>query len=92
MKTYVEPDEVTLMEKAASNLRDKILIRLLFHLGCRISEALALKVEDIGFTQGTVTIVHLKRRVSLSCTSCGARLGISHTFCPKCGVRIDEAS
>ena len=92
MKAYVEPDEVALMEKVASNLRDKLLIRLLLHLGCRISEALALKVEDIDFTNGTVTIVHLKRRVNLSCASCGARLGMSHTFCPKCGARIDEAS
>ena len=92
MKAYVEPDEVALMEKAASNLRDKLLIRLLFHLGCRISEALAIGVEDIDFRQGTVTIVHLKHRVKLSCTSCGARLGMSHTFCPKCGVKIDEGS
>jgi len=80
------------MEKVASNLRDKILIRLLFHLGCRISEALALKVEDIDFTQGTVIIVHLKHRVNLSCANCGARLAVSHTFCPKCGVKIDEAT
>ena len=92
MKTYVEPDEVTLMEKATTNLRDRLLIRLLFHLGCRVSEALALKVEDIDFKQGTVTIVHLKHRVKLSCPSCGARLGVSHSFCPKCGVRIDEAT
>ena len=27
----------------------KLLIRLLFHLGCRISEALALEVKDIDF-------------------------------------------
>jgi len=92
MKAYVEPDEVALMEKAASNLRDKLLIRLLFHLGCRISEALALKVEDIDFIQGTVTIVHLKRRVNLSCPNCKAKLGMSHTFCPKCGVKVDEAN
>ena len=92
MKAYVEPDEVALMEKAASNLRDKLLIRLLFHLGCRISEALALRVEDIDFAKGTVTIVHLKRRMNLSCASCGARLGMSHTFCPKCGVKVDEAN
>jgi len=92
MKTYLEPDEVTLMEKAASNLRDKILIRLLFHLGCRISEALALEVEDIDFTRGTITIIHLKRRVKLSCANCGATLGVSHSFCPKCGVRINEAT
>ena len=92
MKTYVEPEEVTLMEEAASNLRDKILIRLLFRLGCRVSEALALKVEDINFVQGTITIIHLKRRVNLSCTNCGARLGVSHTYCPKCGVKINETS
>jgi integrase/recombinase XerD len=79
------------MEKAASNLRDRLLIRLLFHLGCRVSEALALKVEDVDFARGTVTIVHLKRRVKLSCTSCGATLGLSHSYCPKCGVKIDEA-
>jgi len=92
MKAYIEPEEIIMLEKAASNLRDKLLIRLLFHLGCRISEALALKVEDIDFTQGTVTIVHLKHRVKLSCSNCGARLGVSHTFCPKCGLRINEAT
>jgi integrase/recombinase XerD len=91
MKTYLELEEVAQLEKAASNLRDKLLIRVLFHLGCRISEALALKVEDIDFEQGTISIIHLKRRVKLSCASCGARLSINHNFCPKCGVKIDEA-
>ena len=91
MKAYIEPEEVTLMEKATTNLRDRLLIRLLFHLGCRISEALAVKVEDIDFTQGTVIIVHLKHRVNLSCASCGARLGMSHTFCPKCGGKVEKA-
>jgi integrase/recombinase XerD len=89
-KTYLEPKEIEQLENAATNLRDKLLIRVLFHLGCRISEALALAVEDIDFTRGTVTIIHLKRRVKLSCANCGARLGLSHSFCPKCGVRINE--
>ena len=92
MKAYVEPEEIAEMEGTASNLRDRILIRLLFHLGCRISEALALKVEDIDFTRGTVTIVHLKRRVKLSCSNCGAGIAVSHSYCPKCGVRINEAT
>ena len=92
MKAYVEPDEVTLMEKATTNLRDRLLIRLLFHSGCRVSEALALKVEDIDFARGTISIVHLKRRGKLSCANCGARLGASHSFCPKCGVRINEVT
>jgi len=46
MKAYVEPEEITLMEKAITNLRDRLLIRILFHLGCRVSEALALTFED----------------------------------------------
>ena len=78
MKAYIEPDEVTLMEKATTNLKDRLLIRLLFHLGCRVSEALGLTVEDIDFTRGTVTIQHLKSRLRLSCTGCGQRLGRSH--------------
>jgi integrase/recombinase XerD len=90
MKAYVEPEDITRMEKAATNLRDRLLIRLLFHVGCRISEALALKIEDIDFTQGTVTIVHLKTRMKLSCPHCVARLGRSHTYCPKCGEKVER--
>jgi integrase/recombinase XerD len=89
MKTYLESDDVDLMERATSNLRDKILVRLLFRLGCRISEALALKVDDIDFEQGTISIVYLKRRLKLSCAKCGARLGMSHSFCPNCGSRVE---
>ena len=91
MKAYVEPEEIAMMEKTASNLRDKILIRLLFHLGCRVSESLSIKVDDIDFAQSTVTIVHLKRRVKLSCPTCGARLGAAHLFCPKCGGKIEKS-
>jgi integrase/recombinase XerD len=91
MKSYIGPEEVKLMEEAATCLRDKLLIRLLFRLGCRISEALALKVEDIDFTQGTVTIQHLKARLKLSCPHCNARLGRSHAFCPRCGAKVERA-
>ena len=91
MKTYLEPSEISLLEKAASNMRDRLLIRVLFHLGCRISEALGLSMDDIDFNQSTLTIKHLKRRLKLSCHNCGARLGATHVFCPKCGGRIGKS-
>jgi integrase/recombinase XerD len=91
MKAYLEPGEIALMEEAATNLRDKLLIRLLFHLGCRVSEALALKVDDIDLEQGAVTIRHLKARVELHCSKCKARLGKGHKFCPVCGHGVDKA-
>ena len=90
-RAYLEANEVQSLENAATNMRDKLLIRLLFHLGCRISEALALEVKDINFEQGTVTIQHLKARTKLSCPKCGTRLGKSHTFCPQCGAKIKDA-
>ncbi len=89
-KAYLELDEIARLEKSTTNLRDLLLIRLLFHLGCRISEILDIKVEDIDFAMGTVTIQHLKMRMKLSCPHCGARLGRSHTYCPKCGAKVEE--
>lgn len=91
MKTYVELSELRQLEDQATCLRDRLLIRLLARLGCRVSEALALTVKDIDFDSGTITILHLKSRVKLSCPKCGKRLGRSHAFCPGCGLKVEKA-
>jgi integrase/recombinase XerD len=88
MKTYLEPREISDMEVAAENLRDRLLIRLLFHLGCRVSEALAITVQAIDLVAGTVTIQHLKLRTKLSCSDCSTRLSKSSTYCPGCGSKV----
>ncbi len=90
-KVYLEASEIQNLEQAATYVRDRLLIRFLFHLGCRVSEALALEVKDIDFMQGTVSIQHLKSRTRLTCPKCGVRLGRSHTFCPGCGTKVGEA-
>ncbi len=90
MKAYLEPEEVERLEQAAEYLRDRLLVRLLFHLGCRVSEALGIRVSDIDFKQNTVTIEHLKTRLMLSCPRCEARLGKSHKFCPVCGLQVEK--
>lgn len=90
-KTYLEPEEVAQLEEAGEYLRDKLLIRLLFRLGCRVSEALGISVGDIDFNQGTVTIEHLKLRINLSCPDCGTRLSKTAKFCPGCGKRVEKA-
>ena len=90
-KAYLEPAEIDKLEEAAEYLRDRLLIRMLFHLGCRISEALGIKASDIDFKQGLVTIQHLKQRIKLSCPECNARLGKGHKFCPVCGQKVEKA-
>ena len=91
VKAYLEPTEVEKLEEASEFLRDRLLIRLLFHLGCRISEALGLAVSNIDFSQGTVTIQHLKARITLSCPQCEVKLSKSHRFCPGCGLEVEKA-
>jgi len=46
IKTYLEVEDIEKLEEAAEYLRDKLLVRLLFHLGCRVSEALGITVGD----------------------------------------------
>lgn len=90
-KAYLEVDDIKKLEGVATCLRDRLLIRVLFHLSCRVSEALKLEVKNVDFSEGTLTIEHLKARIRLSCPQCRARLGKAHVFCPRCGARVEKA-
>ena len=90
-KAYLEPEEIGLLEETADYLRDKLLIRMTFRLGCRISETLGIAVDNIDFDQATVTIDHLKLRINLSCPDCDTRLSKTARFCPGCGVKVEKA-
>lgn len=89
-KAYLETKEVVALQNAATNLRDCLLIRLLSHIGCRVSEALGIRVEDIDLVNHTITIQHLKARIHLSCPYCHVRLGRSHSYCPGCGAKVEK--
>ncbi len=90
-KTYLEPQDIEQLEEAATCLRDQLLIRLLFWSGCRISEALAIRVpEDIDVPTDTITIKHLKARVRLLCPYCDTRMSRTARFCPGCGKEVPK--
>ena len=91
MKTYLDILDIGKMENFARSLRDRLLIRLLFHLACRVSEALAITTADIDLEQATITILHLKTSSRLLCPYCKARLARRHRFCPECGEEVNEA-
>lgn len=91
MKEYLTPEEVQRLEEAVTCVRDRLLIRILFRLGCRISEVLGLSVDDVDFVQGKVTIEHLKKRISLYCPDCKTRLGKNHRYCPGCSKDVQKA-
>ena len=91
MKTYLDPEEIEKIELSATNSRDRLLIRVLSRLGCRISEALAISVDDIDFQERMITIRHLKTRLKLACPHCSAKLATSHVYCPGCGFEVEKA-
>jgi integrase/recombinase XerD len=90
LKTYLTPDEIKIMEEKVDNLRDRLLVRLLFHLGCRVNEALALEVGHIDLNNGLVIIQHLKTRARLNCPHCSSRLSRSSIYCSTCGVKVEK--
>ena len=69
----ITTDEFERMMKVCRTLRDRTLISLLYDSGCRISEVLTLKVNDVTFDEyGAILIVSGKtgiRRVRLFGTS-----------------------
>ena len=100
MKTVLEPWEVDLLGDNALTydrrnlkwvpcLRNKLLIRLLFRTGCRVSETLALGVDDMDLEQRIVKIIREKERLRLFHT-CGRRLSRMDVFCPGCGVKVTD--
>lgn len=89
-KIYLEPEDIQKMEDSAEYMRDQLLVRLMFRLGCRVSEALGISVDDIDFERGTITIQHLKVRTKFSCPKCGTRLNKSSKFCSGCGERVEN--
>ncbi len=87
-------EQVELVDKliaATTNPRDRAFIAFLPRTGVRISEAIQIKISDIDFEKGMLTIVHLKEKSKLKCPHCRDSLGKRHHFCPGCGNKVGQA-
>lgn len=92
LKTYLEREELNTIMDSATTLRDKLIIRFLYHVGCRVSELVQIKVEDIDFERGMALIPHLKSQSGKRpCPSCNKTIGTRQIFCPKCGSHVGDA-
>ncbi len=89
-KAYLSPRDALAIERGATNKRDALLIRLLFHLGCRISELLPLTAAQVHFEEELIEIKLLKQRFRYLCPGCQGRLSRESKFCPTCGIPVEE--
>lgn len=91
-KTYLTPEEIRKMIDWPDNLRDKLIISFYSDTGCRASEMLRVKKEDVDLESRTVLIPHLKRGTKKKCPGCGTMAGRTTTFCSKCGTDLSEVT
>ena len=90
VKAYLDPEEVAKLEETAKCLRDRLLVRVLFWGAMRVSEALAIEVDDLDFQENLVTIKHLKARTQILCPHCQTRMSRTANFCSSCGQEVTE--
>ena len=62
LKGYLEPQQVETFIAVAANLRDKVLVRILWRTGVRVSELIGIRVQDIGFENRAIVIKVQKMR------------------------------
>ena len=72
----------------ADFLRDKVILAFLADTGCRASELLRIKVENLDLESQVVLIPHLKRGIKKKCPDCGQSCGRSQPYCSKCGCEL----
>lgn len=62
LKGYLSEDKVNLILEAASNIRDRLILQLMYRCGRRVSEVLALTKGDIIWEENKIIFTILKRK------------------------------
>lgn len=61
MRAYLKLPELKALIDATRHPRDRLIIRLLYQTGLRVGELFALKIADVDFELGELSIRHAKR-------------------------------
>jgi len=88
---YIRPEHVAMLEQAATSQRDRLIIRLLFYLGCKVSELLGLTTEDIDLANCKIRIRYLKHHTSRHCPYCHSLLVAKLVHCSVCAKKVTKA-
>jgi integrase len=92
IRTYITPEEISLMIKATTNLRDRTILTLLADTGCRVSELLSISSNDFDADRKIIIIPHLKRGVKKHCPKCDRTAGRNTKFCANCGTDLSQVT
>jgi len=62
LKAYLDPEQVEKLISVAPHIRDKLLIRIPWRTGIRVSELINLREQDIDYENRAITIIVQKER------------------------------
>jgi integrase/recombinase XerD len=62
LKAYLDPEQVEKLISVAPHIRDKLLVRIPWRTGIRVSELIGLRIPDIDFQNRAITIIVQKQR------------------------------
>ncbi len=62
LKGYLPEEKVNLLLDAATNLRDRLILQIMYRCGRRVSEVLAMRVDDIIWEENKIIFNILKRK------------------------------
>lgn len=62
LKAYLEPKEVERLIEVATNPRDRLLVRIPWRTGVRVSELIGIRIQDIDFGNRAIAIKIQKMR------------------------------
>ena len=62
LRGYLQPEEIERLTEVASNPRDRLLIRIPWRTGIRVSELIGIRIQDIDFDNRAIVIKVLKQR------------------------------
>ncbi|NIO22975.1 MAG: tyrosine-type recombinase/integrase [Candidatus Aenigmarchaeota archaeon] len=62
LKGYLPEEKVNLLLEATTNLRDRLILQIMYRCGRRVSEVLALTVDDIIWEENKIIFTILKRK------------------------------
>jgi len=82
--------EINKMVDTAPCLRDKVILQFYADTGCRTSELLRIKEENIDLKKQIVLIPHLKVGTRKKCPGCGKAAGKNQPFCSRCGASLTD--
>jgi len=61
-KGYLNPEDIRTIISKGKNLRDRLLMLILWATGCRLNEMLMLTVEDVSWDESVLYLWTLKRK------------------------------